>query len=83
VTASTLIAYCLYTVSEDTVKKFGTSNLIYTTPFVLYGIFRYLYLVHHKGEGGSPEELIIHDRPLQIAIILWIATAVSILYFFK
>ena len=83
VTASTVIAYCLYTVSEDTVRKFGTSNLIYTTPFVLYGIFRYLYLVHQKGKGGSPEELIIQDRPLQIAVFLWIATAVGILYFFK
>jgi len=83
VTASTVIAYCLYTVSEDTVRKFGTSNLIYTTPFVLYGIFRYLYLVHQKGKGGSPEELIIQDRPLQIAVFLWIASAVGILYFFK
>jgi len=83
VTASTLIAYCLYTVSEDTVKKFGTSHLIYTTPFVLYGIFRYLYLVHQKGQGGSPEELIIHDRPLLAAIVLWIAAAVFIIYFVK
>lgn len=83
VTASTVIAYCLYTVSEDTVKKFGTSHLIYTTPFVLYGVFRYLYLVHKKGLGGSPEELILKDKPLAAAIVLWIATAVGILYFFK
>ena len=83
VTASTVIAYCLYTVSEDTVKKFGTSDLIYTTPFVLYGIFRYLYLVHKKGEGGSPEELILKDKPLAITVLLWIATAVGILYIFK
>lgn len=83
VTASTVIAYCLYTVSEDTVKKFGTSDLIYTTPFVLYGIFRYLYLVHKKGQGGSPEELILKDKPLAVSVLLWIATAVGILYFFK
>lgn len=83
VTASTVIAYCLYTVSEDTVKKFGTSHLIYTTPFVLYGIFRYLYLVHKKGLGGSPEELILKDKPLALAVLLWIATAVGILYYFK
>jgi 4-hydroxybenzoate polyprenyltransferase len=83
VTASTVIAYCLYTVSEDTVKKFGTSDLIYTTPFVLYGIFRYLYLVHKKGEGGSPEELILKDKPLAITVLLWIVTAVGILYIFK
>lgn len=80
VTASTVIAYCLYTVSEETVKKFGTSNLIFTTPFVLYGIFRYLYLVHQKGKGGSPEELIIRDKPLLLAIVLWIAAVVIVLY---
>jgi len=80
VTASTVIAYCLYTVSEETVKKFGTTNLIFTTPFVLYGIFRYLYLVHQKGKGGSPEELVINDRPLLLAIVLWIAAVVLILY---
>ena len=83
VTASTVIAYCLYTVSEDTVKKLGTSDLIYTMPFVLYGIFRYLYLVHKKGEGGSPEELILKDKPLALSVLLWIATAVGILYIFK
>ena len=81
VTASTVIAYSLYTVSEDTVQKFGTSNLILTTPFVLYGIFRYLYLVHQKSQGGSPEEMIFRDRPLAAAIILWIMAVVIILYF--
>ncbi len=80
VTASTLIAYCLYTVSEETAAKFGTKNLIFTTPFVLYGIFRYLYLVHQKKKGGSPEELIITDRPLLIDIVLWIAAVIVILY---
>ncbi len=54
VTASTVIAYSLYTVSEETVRKFGTSNLIFTMPFVLYGLFRYLYLVHQRGQGGIP-----------------------------
>lgn len=83
VTASTVIAYCLYTVSEDTIRKFGTSHLIYTTPFVLYGIFRYLYLVHKKGQGGSPEELVLKDKPLAVTVFLWIATAVAILYYFR
>ena len=80
VTASTVISYCLYTVSPETVSKFGTTNLLFTVPFVIYGIFRYLYLVHQKDEGGSPEALIIKDKPLLIDLFLWIATAMLILY---
>jgi len=53
VTTSTVVAYILYTVSEDTVRKFGTDNLKYTVPFVLYGIFRYLYLIHQKVKGEA------------------------------
>jgi 4-hydroxybenzoate polyprenyltransferase len=81
VTASTLLAYCLYTISEETVAKFGTRNLIYTVPFVLYGIFRYLYLIHQKAEGGTPESLIIRDKPLLVAIALWIGFAAAVLNF--
>jgi len=80
VTASTVISYCLYTISSETIEKFGTRNLIFTVPFVLYGIFRYLYLVHQKNEGGSPELLIITDKPLLIDVFLWIATAILIIY---
>jgi 4-hydroxybenzoate polyprenyltransferase len=81
VTASTLVAYCLYTISAETVTKFGTRNLIFTVPFVLYGIFRYLYLIHQKAEGGTPEALIIRDKPLLIDIFLWVAAAALILRF--
>lgn len=81
VTASTLLAYCLYTISAETVAKFGTRNLIFTVPFVLYGIFRYLYLIHQKAEGGTPEALIIHDKPLLVDIFLWIVAAALILHF--
>lgn len=80
VTASTLIAYCLYTISDDTVRKFGSRNLIFTTPFVLYGIFRYLYLVHQKDQGGTPEEMILRDKPLLVNIVLWIIAIFFILY---
>lgn len=80
VTASTLIAYCLYTISAETVAKFGTEHLIWTAAFVLYGIFRYLYLIHQKGKGGSPEEMILQDRPLLLNIVLWIAAVVVIIY---
>lgn len=81
VTASTVIAYSLYTISKETVEKFGTTKLIYTVPFVLYGIFRYLYLVHQKEEGGSPEVLVLKDKPLLIDIFLWILAAGLIIYF--
>ncbi len=80
VTASTVVAYCLYTISDETVAKFGTTNLIFTVPFVIYGIFRYLYLVHQKNLGGSPEALILKDRPLLMTLILWIAVSAVILY---
>jgi 4-hydroxybenzoate polyprenyltransferase len=83
VTASTLIAYCLYTISDETVEKFGTSHLVWTAPFVLYGIFRYLYLVHLKGKGGSPEEIIIQDKPMLLNIVLWIGAVVLVLYLRK
>ena len=79
VTASTFVAYCLYTISPDTVEKFGTKNLIFTVPFVLYGIFRYLYLIHQKSEGGTPEALVIRDKPLLLDIFLWVVTAALIL----
>ncbi len=81
VTASTVIAYCLYTISGETIEKFGTNKLILTVPFVLYGIFRYLYLIHQKAEGGTPETLILKDHPLLLDIFLWIVSAAFIIYF--
>ncbi len=82
-TASTVIAYCLYTISGETIEKFGTNKLILTIPFVLYGIFRYLYLIHQKAEGGTPETLILKDRPLLFDVFLWITSAALIIYFGK
>ncbi len=80
-TASTVLSYALYTVSEQTVAKFNTENLIYTVPFVVYGIFRYLYLVHIRKEGGSPETALLTDLPLIAAIIIWATVAGLIIYF--
>jgi 4-hydroxybenzoate polyprenyltransferase len=80
VTASVVVAYCLYTISEETVAKFETTSLIFTVPFVIYGIFRYLYLVHQKAQGGSPEMLLLKDKPLLVDLFLWILTAGLILY---
>ena len=81
VTASTVITYTLYTVSEETVSKFGTDRLKYTIPFVLYGIFRYLYLIHQKNEGGSPERVMLNDLPLLVCILLYGITVGLIIYY--
>jgi hypothetical protein len=81
VTSSTVIAYALYTMSEETVKKFHTDNLKFTIPFVIYGIFRYLYLIHQKNEGGSPEMVLLTDKPLIINILLYGLVVGFILYF--
>lgn len=80
VTASTVVAYALYTLSEQTIHKFQTTHLVFTVPFVIYGIFRYLFLVHMKKRGGSPEMMLITDLPLLIDIMLWIGTAGIIIY---
>lgn len=80
VTAATVVSYSQYTVDAVTVAKFGTDRLIYTVPFVLYGIFRYLYLVHQKNEGGSPDTALLTDGPLLGCIALYIVAVWIILY---
>ena len=80
VTASTLIAYTVYATSAETAIRLGTARLGLTIPFVLYGIFRYLYLVHQKRGGGSPATLLLTDRPLLACVALWAATVVVLLY---
>jgi len=80
VTASTLIAYIVFTVSPETTQKFGTAWLGLTIPFPLYGIFRYLYLVHRREGGGSPADLLLTDRPLLACVALWALTVAAIIY---
>ena len=80
VTASCLTAYAVYTTAPETVLKYKTTRLSLTIPFVLYGIFRYLYLVHRKEQGGSPSEILLADRPLLAAVALWALTIVAIIY---
>lgn len=80
VTASTLIAYVFYTISPETVQKFGTQWLGLTIPFPLYGIFRYLYLVHQRDGGGSPADLLLTDRPLLACVALWALAVALIIY---
>jgi len=78
VSSATVMAYSLYTFSADNLPE--NRAMMLTIPFVLYGIFRYLYLIHIKGEGGAPDELVLTDRPLQVTFALWGASAVLILY---
>jgi len=80
VTASTIAAYAIYTMSEETVRKFQTRDLMYTIVFVIYGMFRYLYLIHRRQEGGNPSRVLLTDLPLQVAILLWTLTATVIIY---
>jgi 4-hydroxybenzoate polyprenyltransferase len=80
VTSSTLIAYAVYATSADTATRLGTGKLGLTIPFVLYGIFRYLYLVHQKRGGGSPAAMLLTDRPLLGCVALWAAGVIVLLY---
>jgi 4-hydroxybenzoate polyprenyltransferase len=82
VTTSTFIAYLLYTVEAETaIRVAGGVNLtLITVPFVLYGLFHYLYLVHVKGEGGAPDEVLLTDRRLQATIVLWGLTYIFLIY---
>jgi len=73
-----VIAYSLYTFTAENLPK--NHAMMLTIPFVLYGIFRYLYLIHIKNEGGSPEEALLGDRPLLLSVVLWGAAVVVILY---
>ena len=80
VTASTVTAYALYTMSPETVAKFETHLLPVTLPFVLYGIFRYLYLLYRRQLGGNPSELFLNDGPLLVNTLLWILAVALIIY---
>jgi len=80
VTASTLMAYALYTVAPETQAKLGTARLPLTIPFVLYGIFRYLYLLYRRDLGGDPSEHLLTDRALLVDVALWGGAVIVLLY---
>ncbi len=80
VTASTVTTYALYTMSSETVAKFHTRLLPLTLPFVLYGIFRYLYLLYRRDLGGNPSDLLVTDRGLLLDALLWMVTTLAIIY---
>jgi 4-hydroxybenzoate polyprenyltransferase len=79
VTATGLVAYCFYTFSAPNLP--ANHSMMLTIPFLIYAIFRYLYLIHIKGLGGTPEDIVLRDRPLLITILLWGLTAGMVLYF--
>jgi 4-hydroxybenzoate polyprenyltransferase len=78
VSAVTIMAYSLYTFSAVNLPE--NNSMMLTIPIVIYGFFRYLYLLQVKGEGGAPEEIVLKDRPLQVTFILWGISAVAVLY---
>ncbi|HEY4692470.1 MAG TPA: decaprenyl-phosphate phosphoribosyltransferase, partial [Bellilinea sp.] len=80
VSSTTIIAYSLYTFSAPNLPT--NHSMMLTIPFVLYGVFRYLYLIQVKQSGGAPEELLLTDRPLQAAIALWGIAILIIFYLF-
>ena len=82
VTASTVVAYAFYTLSPEVELKLGTGHMDLTIPFVLYGVFRYLYLIHQKEGGGSPTRMLLTDRPILVNIILWLVAVILIVYIF-
>lgn len=77
VTPALLVTYGFYTFSAENLPS--NHAMMLTIPFVIYGIFRYLYLVHHKELGGSPEEVLLSDMPLMIDVVLWLGTAAAII----
>lgn len=77
-TAATIMAYCMYAFSSPTAHN--APYLMLTIPFVIYGVFRYLYLVYRMGEGGEPERIFISDRPLQLNMLLWIVASGLIVF---
>ncbi len=80
VTAGTVIAYAVWAISPETTEKFDTRDLIFTMPFVLFGIFRYLYLIYQRPSDRNPTEAILGDKPFLINILLWVASVVWVIY---
>jgi len=79
VTASaTLVCYAMYTLSEETVRRFGTNRLGFTIPFVVFGLFRYLELVYRHDGGGRPEQTLLTDRVLIGTMVLFLLTALAV-----
>lgn len=80
VTSSIVVVYMFYTVDARTIHEFGTNHLLLGVPFVYYGIFRYLYLVHKQNKGDDPTHILLSDVPMQINLALWFITCIGVIY---
>ncbi len=80
VTASTVVAYALYTASPETQAKLGSDRLIYSVPLVLFGIFRFLFLLYRRDDERSPTDAILHDPPFLLNLALWGAVVLALIY---
>ncbi len=77
---SALVTYALYTRADETVARVGSNGMLLTIPFVVYGIFRYLFLIYKRSAGGDPVQILIHDRPTLLNLLLWIVTVGLVIY---
>jgi 4-hydroxybenzoate polyprenyltransferase len=79
--AASLMGYALYTIWPSTVEKFGSEHMLYTVPFVAYGIFRYLYLLRSSEDAEDPSQVLLSDRPMLVCVVLYLLVVVAILYY--
>lgn len=80
---ATIVSYAIYTTNPATIERFGSDHLVYTVPFVIYGLLRYLYLIHMKQLGGNPTDALLADRPLQASLLAWLACCGTVIYVFR
>jgi 4-hydroxybenzoate polyprenyltransferase len=80
VAGAVIVCYSLYTMSDWTVNRVGSTNLLYSIPFVIFALFRYLYLVHLREQGGAPEHVFLTDKGMIMTIVGWVAVVVAVLY---
>jgi len=78
--SSTVVAYALYTMDPKVIRFFQTENLVFTLPFVVFGVFRYIFLVLSRQEGGEPAELVFKDRTMLITVVLWVMAVIVLIY---
>jgi hypothetical protein len=75
-----LVTYALYTRADETVARVGSNGMLITIPFVVYGVFRYLFLIYKRKAGGDPVQILLHDRPTLLNLLLWIVTVGLVIY---